>query len=33
MVTATCPGSKLELFARQERDGWGAFGNDIRKFK
>lgn len=33
IVEATCPGSKVELFARQPRDGWQAFGNDIQKFK
>ena len=32
MVEATCPGRKLELFARQKRVGWEAFGNDIDKF-
>lgn len=33
VVDATCPGSKLELFARQPREGWQAFGNDTQKFK
>jgi N6-adenosine-specific RNA methylase IME4/ParB-like chromosome segregation protein Spo0J len=32
LVETTCPGSKLELFARQRRDGWGAFGNDTQRF-
>src|SRR6266581_3353231 len=27
LVEATCPGSKVELFARQARAGWKAFGN------
>lgn len=29
LVEALCPGSKVELFARQVRDGWVAHGNDI----
>ena len=32
LVEATCPGRKLELFARQKRVGWEAYGNDINKF-
>ncbi len=32
LVEATCPGGKLELFARQAREGWVGFGNDIQKF-
>jgi N6-adenosine-specific RNA methylase IME4/ParB-like chromosome segregation protein Spo0J len=32
LVTATCPGSKLELFARQKREGWSSFGNDTLRF-
>lgn len=33
LVEATCPGSKLELFARQVREGWTGFGNDMGRFK
>jgi N6-adenosine-specific RNA methylase IME4 len=33
LVEATCPGSKLELFARQERDGWTVFGDQTALFK
>jgi N6-adenosine-specific RNA methylase IME4 len=32
LVEATCPGSKLELFCRQRRTGWGSFGNDTALF-
>jgi N6-adenosine-specific RNA methylase IME4 len=32
VVEGTCPGSKVELFARQERRSWQAFGNDIERF-
>lgn len=32
MVEATSPGSKLELFARQARNGWCAFGDQTGKF-
>jgi len=27
-----CPGSKLELFGRQQRNGWHVFGNDVDLF-
>ncbi len=30
LVEAMCPGSKLELFARRERDGWRQFGDEVR---
>jgi N6-adenosine-specific RNA methylase IME4 len=33
LAEATCPGSKVELFCRQQREGWHDFGNDTRKFK
>lgn len=29
LVEGLCPGSKLELFSRQQRDGWTAHGNAI----
>ena len=32
LVEATCPGSKVELFARQTRAGWQAFGNQTDLF-
>ena len=32
LVKATCPGSKLELFAREQRSGWVGFGNQERLF-
>ncbi len=32
LVEHLCDGSKLELFARQERHGWDAWGNEINKF-
>jgi len=32
LVEATSPGGKLELFCRQERQGWRAFGNNTDKF-
>jgi N6-adenosine-specific RNA methylase IME4 len=32
LVEATCPGSKVELFARRERTGWKAFGDQARLF-
>jgi N6-adenosine-specific RNA methylase IME4 len=28
LVQRVCPGSRVELFARQQREGWRAFGND-----
>ena len=33
LVEATCPGSKLSSFARQQRQDWEAFGNDSGLFK
>jgi len=33
LVEALCPGSKLELFARERRPGWEAWGNDTRHFQ
>jgi ParB/RepB/Spo0J family partition protein len=33
LVESTCPGSKVELFARQERGAWRAFGNDTDRFR
>ena len=32
LVSETCPGCKVELFSRQSRKGWQAFGNDIGRF-
>ena len=32
LVEAICPGSRLELFARQARTGWRAFGNQTGLF-
>jgi len=32
LVEATCAGAKLELFCRQQRDGWQVYGNDTAKF-
>ena len=32
MVEALCPGSKVELFAREVREGWAAHGDDTSKF-
>ena len=32
LVEATSPGSKVELFARERRNGWQAFGNQTDKF-
>jgi N6-adenosine-specific RNA methylase IME4 len=32
LVEATCPGSKVELFARQARAGWQAFGDQTDLF-
>ena len=33
LVEATCPGSRLELFARQARAGWQLFGNQTGLFR
>jgi N6-adenosine-specific RNA methylase IME4 len=30
-VDATCPGSKLEIFARRTRPGWTCWGNELGK--
>lgn len=32
LVEALCPGSKVEVFARQPRDGWSAWGAETEKF-
>jgi N6-adenosine-specific RNA methylase IME4 len=32
LVEALCPGSKVELFARQQREGWHAHGNEVGIF-
>jgi N6-adenosine-specific RNA methylase IME4 len=32
LVESLCPGSKYELFARQAREGWEAFGDETTKF-
>jgi N6-adenosine-specific RNA methylase IME4 len=33
LVEALCPGSKCELFCRQQRDGWTAFGAEVGRFQ
>ena len=30
LVESLCPGSKLEMFARQKREGWMSHGNRIQ---
>ena len=32
LVDALCPGSKLEMFARETREGWAAWGAETEKF-
>lgn len=32
MVESICYGRKLDLFSREERNGWAVFGNDVKKF-
>jgi N6-adenosine-specific RNA methylase IME4 len=32
LVNALCPGSKLEMFARTNREGWSAWGAETEKF-
>ena len=32
MVEKLCPGSKVDLFARQKREGWTVFGHETGKF-
>ena len=32
LVEALCPGSKLEMFARAQREGWAAWGAESTKF-
>jgi N6-adenosine-specific RNA methylase IME4 len=32
LVEATCAGGKVELFCRQQRDGWQLYGNETCKF-
>lgn len=32
LVESLCPGLKCELFSRQEREGWAAFGAEATKF-
>jgi N6-adenosine-specific RNA methylase IME4 len=32
LVEATCPGGKVELFCRQQRNGWQVYGNDTNRF-
>ena len=32
LVERVCPGSRVELFSRQQRSGWRAFGNDFDYF-
>lgn len=32
MVERMTPGPRLELFARQQRSGWVAWGNEVEKF-
>ena len=33
LVESLCPGRKLELFARQQRPGWEAWGAETDKFR
>lgn len=33
LVESLCPGSKLEIFAREPRPGWQAWGAEISKFR
>jgi N6-adenosine-specific RNA methylase IME4 len=33
LVEEVCIGSKLEMFARQRRQGWDCWGNDVDKFE
>lgn len=32
LVEAVCPGAKVELFCREQRDSWQAYGNDTDRF-
>jgi len=32
LVEGLCPGSKVELFAREKREGWQAWGGEDRMF-
>ena len=32
LVEATSPGSKVELFCRQQRKGWQTYGNEVGRF-
>lgn len=32
LVESLCPGRKLEMFARQKRDGWDVYGAETEKF-
>ncbi len=32
LVERVCPGSRVELFARQQREGWGTYGNQTGLF-
>jgi len=33
LVESLCPGSKLEIFAREKREGWTAWGAETEKFE
>lgn len=33
LVEGLCPGSKVELFARERREGWEAWGSEVDKFE
>ena len=33
MVEKLCPGSKVELFAREKREGWESWGGEVDKFE
>ena len=33
LVDALCPGPKLEMFAREKRDGWSAWGAEVERFE
>ncbi|MBI1789570.1 MAG: hypothetical protein HYR60_18710 [Acidobacteria bacterium] len=32
LVEKVCPGSRVDLFARKQREGWRAYGSDINRF-
>lgn len=32
MVNDLCPGKKIDIFAREQREGWETYGNEPEKF-